>query len=66
MSGVQNGRHAPDLMQAGADVVAVGTESFRDPLAAARVAAELREIRANSGIAAPECRGRGEPIAHNV
>ena len=33
-------------------MVAVGTESFRDPLAGARVAAELAEIPANSGISA--------------
>jgi dihydroorotate dehydrogenase (NAD+) catalytic subunit len=66
MGGVQNGRHAHDLMQAGADVVAVGTESFRDPLAAARVAAELREIRANSGLAASEHAMAPEPIAHNA
>jgi dihydroorotate dehydrogenase (NAD+) catalytic subunit len=41
MGGVQTGRHAADLLDAGATVVAVGTESFRDPLAGARVAAEL-------------------------
>ena len=37
LGGVQSGRHVVDLRQAGADVVAVGTESFRDPLAAARI-----------------------------
>lgn len=41
MGGVQSGRHAADLLQAGADLVAVGTESFRDPLAAQRIADEL-------------------------
>jgi dihydroorotate dehydrogenase (NAD+) catalytic subunit len=41
MGGVQRGRHAADLLHAGADLVAVGTESFRDPLAGARVAREL-------------------------
>jgi dihydroorotate dehydrogenase (NAD+) catalytic subunit len=51
MGGVQSGRHAEDLLQAGADVVAVGTESFRDPMAGARVAAELAESLADSGIA---------------
>ena len=51
MGGVQSGRHAQDLLQAGADVVAVGTESFRDPMAGARVAAELAESLADSGIA---------------
>jgi dihydroorotate dehydrogenase (NAD+) catalytic subunit len=41
MGGVQTGRHAGDLRQAGADLVGVGTESFRDPLAAGRIEAEL-------------------------
>lgn len=41
MGGVQSGRHAADLLAAGATLVAVGTESFRDPRAGARVAAEL-------------------------
>ena len=31
MGGVQSGRDALDLMRAGATLVAVGTESFRDP-----------------------------------
>lgn len=44
MGGVQTGRHAADLMQAGAEIVAVGTESFRDPLAARRIAAELSRM----------------------
>jgi dihydroorotate dehydrogenase (NAD+) catalytic subunit len=57
MGGVQNGGHAHDLRQVGADVVAVGTESFRDPLAARRVADELSRLEhafpanAPSGIA---------------
>ena len=46
MGGVQSGRDARDLMRVGADIVAVGTESFRDPAAAARIAAELHELRA--------------------
>jgi dihydroorotate dehydrogenase (NAD+) catalytic subunit len=37
MGGVQNGRHVNDLLQAGANLVGVGTESFRDPLAATRI-----------------------------
>jgi len=49
MGGVQTGRHAADLRDAGATLVAVGTESFRDPLAGARIAAELQEIPANTG-----------------
>ena len=47
MGGVQSGRHALDLTQAGANVVAVGTESFRDPLAGERVATELTELAPN-------------------
>jgi dihydroorotate dehydrogenase (NAD+) catalytic subunit len=66
MGGVQSGRHAYDLLQAGADVVAVGTESFRDPLAGARVAAELAEIPANSGISAPDSPPGRRAIAHNA
>ncbi len=41
MGGVEHGTHARDLMAAGAVVVAVGTASFRDPLAAERILAEL-------------------------
>ncbi|MEA2134202.1 MAG: dihydroorotate dehydrogenase catalytic subunit, partial [Solirubrobacteraceae bacterium] len=66
MGGVQSGRHAHDLLQAGADVVAVGTESFRDPMAGARIAAELAESLANSGIAALAGTLEREPIAHNA
>ena len=66
MGGVQNGRHAQDFMQAGADVVAVGTESFRDPLAGARVAAEWAEIPANSGVSGAGPIKAREAIAHNA
>ena len=45
MGGVEHGTHARDLMAAGAAVVAVGTASFRDPLAAERILAELRSNR---------------------
>ncbi len=41
MGGVAHGRHAQDLIAAGAALVAVGTESFRDPSAGARIASEL-------------------------
>jgi dihydroorotate dehydrogenase (NAD+) catalytic subunit len=41
MGGVQNGRDAVDLMRAGAALVAVGTESFRDPSAGSRIASEM-------------------------
>ncbi len=42
IGGVQSGRDALDLLNAGADLVAVGTESFRDPAAGLRIAAELQ------------------------
>jgi dihydroorotate dehydrogenase (NAD+) catalytic subunit len=51
MGGVQSGRHARDLLDAGADVVAVGTESFRDPLAGARIADELAALEAPGAVA---------------
>ncbi len=41
MGGVQSAVHARDLLDAGALLVAVGTESFRDPLAGCRIAAGL-------------------------
>ena len=54
MGGVQRGADALDLMRAGASLVAVGTESFRDPAAGLRIASELFELLANSA---------GEPSA---
>jgi dihydroorotate dehydrogenase (NAD+) catalytic subunit len=48
MGGVQTGVHALDLLHAGATLVAVGTETFRDPAAGTRIARELRENAANS------------------
>ena len=45
MGGVATGKHAQDLMRAGATIVAVGTESFRDPAAGARVARELAALQ---------------------
>ena len=41
MGGVQSSAHARDLLDAGATLVAVGTENFRDPAAAARIARGL-------------------------
>jgi dihydroorotate dehydrogenase (NAD+) catalytic subunit len=41
MGGVSSAAHARDLLDVGARLVAVGTESFRDPLAGARIAREL-------------------------
>jgi dihydroorotate dehydrogenase (NAD+) catalytic subunit len=42
MGGIASGSHAAALLAAGATCVAVGTESFRDPAAGARIGAELR------------------------
>ena len=44
MGGVQRGRHAAELLSAGATLVAVGTESFRDPRAATIIQRELAEL----------------------
>ena len=41
MGGISSGAHAADFLAAGATCVAVGTESFRDPAAGLRIAAEL-------------------------
>ena len=46
MGGVQRGTDALDLMRAGASLVAVGTESFRDPAAGLRIASELADLTA--------------------
>jgi dihydroorotate dehydrogenase (NAD+) catalytic subunit len=43
MGGIESGRHAAEFLAAGARCVAVGTESFRDPAAGRRIAAELAE-----------------------
>jgi dihydroorotate dehydrogenase (NAD+) catalytic subunit len=44
MGGIASGAHAREFMAAGATAIAVGTESFRDPAAGRRVAAELARI----------------------
>ncbi|HEX6458980.1 MAG TPA: dihydroorotate dehydrogenase [Thermoleophilaceae bacterium] len=44
MGGIASGRDAADFLAAGATCIAVGTESFRDPTAGARVAAELEAL----------------------
>ncbi|MEX2448526.1 MAG: hypothetical protein WD404_07265 [Solirubrobacterales bacterium] len=43
MGGVASGADAFEMLSAGATLVAIGTESFRDPRAAIRIAAELAE-----------------------
>ena len=41
MGGISSGSDAAEFISLGAAVVAVGTESFRDPRAGSRVATEL-------------------------
>jgi dihydroorotate dehydrogenase (NAD+) catalytic subunit len=45
MGGVQRASHARELLDAGATLVAVGTESFRDPRCGATIARELAALR---------------------
>jgi dihydroorotate dehydrogenase (NAD+) catalytic subunit len=45
MGGVQSSLHAQQLLDVGARLVAVGTESFRDPSAASRIARGLADDR---------------------
>ena len=44
MGGVRSARNALDLMRAGADLIAVGSESFRNPIAAAEIARQLASL----------------------
>jgi dihydroorotate dehydrogenase (NAD+) catalytic subunit len=60
MGGVQSGRDALDLLRAGATLVAVGTESFRDPTAGARVSAELTQLGAGAMVAGGRRAGGAE------
>ena len=41
MGGISTGRDAAEMIAAGAKLVAIGTESFRDPAAGSRIAEEL-------------------------
>jgi dihydroorotate dehydrogenase (NAD+) catalytic subunit len=50
MGGVQRSSDAADLMRAGASLVAVGTESFRDPAAGSRVASGVDRGSSINGI----------------
>jgi dihydroorotate dehydrogenase (NAD+) catalytic subunit len=44
MGGISTGRQAADFIAAGASAVAIGTESFRDPAAGRRIAAEVANL----------------------
>ena len=48
MGGIESGRDAAEFIAAGASAVAVGTASFRDPLAATRVRLELEQVLATT------------------
>jgi dihydroorotate dehydrogenase (NAD+) catalytic subunit len=50
MGGVMTGRDALELMLAGASMVSVGTASFHDPSACARILRELDDELARRGI----------------
>jgi dihydroorotate dehydrogenase (NAD+) catalytic subunit len=54
MGGIECGQDVLDFIAAGAHCVAVGTENFRDPLAATRIRHELRELLARRDIATPD------------
>jgi len=63
MGGVETGRHALELIAAGASAIALGTVLFRDPGAPSRVRAELAREAAAHGVAeAPDLRG----VAHGA
>jgi dihydroorotate dehydrogenase (NAD+) catalytic subunit len=53
MGGICRGADAREFILAGATLVAVGTENFRDPRAGSRVAAELARLAPGGATAAP-------------
>jgi dihydroorotate dehydrogenase (NAD+) catalytic subunit len=53
MGGVSSGADAGEFLAAGARLVAVGTENFRDPKAGSRIAAELASAASGSPAAVP-------------
>jgi dihydroorotate dehydrogenase (NAD+) catalytic subunit len=61
MGGIGSGADALDFIAAGATLVAVGTENFRDPGAGRRVAAELAERLAGLGFDHP-AQARGSSL----
>ena len=66
MGGVETGRHALELIAAGASAVALGTVLFRDPAAPGRIRAELAAEAAARGFPGPlAARGiaHGEEVA---
>lgn len=53
MGGISSGADAAEFLAAGAALVAVGTENFRDPRAGARIAAELEKATSSGPRAEP-------------
>ena len=53
MGGISTGRQAADFIASGASAVAIGTESFRDPAAGRRIAAELAGLSLTGSEPAP-------------
>jgi dihydroorotate dehydrogenase (NAD+) catalytic subunit len=49
MGGIQTASHAAAMLEAGATLVAIGTENFRDPAVATRISRELDDLFAKSG-----------------
>ena len=62
MGGIASGRQAADFMAAGASAVAIGTESFRDPAAGRRIAAELAELSLAEPDTRPLARRLSDPV----
>jgi dihydroorotate dehydrogenase (NAD+) catalytic subunit len=64
MGGIASGADALAFIAAGASLVAVGTENFRDPGAGSRVRRELgAELERRGFASAAEARGSGLPVA---
>jgi dihydroorotate dehydrogenase (NAD+) catalytic subunit len=61
MGGVERGADAEELLRTGAALVAVGTESFRDPGAGGRVARELADLLSERSKTAPESSSDNTP-----
>jgi dihydroorotate dehydrogenase (NAD+) catalytic subunit len=62
MGGIASGRQAADFLAAGASHVAIGTESFRDPAAGRRIAAELEAIHGDERGFLPSSAAQGATL----
>ena len=61
MGGIETGQDALDFLSAGADLVAVGTENFRDPAAGTRIREELQQLLLERGL--PNLRASTRPLS---